>query len=1375
LSLLPPAIQTFGIQAGEYLAGIGDMLGQTDDFAAGIDAATASAARMGAEFDATAAGMDEMAASFDRAAAAGGQLGASSDAVVGGLDAEVAAFERDLEAAGLMIDAKGRLRLMNGQFASSEDIAAAGLDLETEAAERAGVATESYAGKTAAAKDASIGFGTVMKTAFLGIGLAAAYGIDKAAGFQSSMEQLHTQAGVAQSQIKGLSQGVLELSGQVGEGPDSLAESLYHVASNMASTGATGTQMLDAVKVAAMGAQVGNANLVDVTNALGAAIASGIPGVQNYTQAMGYMNATVGAGDMQMQDLAEAFGTGVLANIKMYGVTLQDVSAALATYGDNNIRGAKAGTDLRMAVQAIVAPVSTAGSTLKMLGLTTTSLADRMKTGGLNGALEMFIQHLQAAKVPAKDYGEILTDVFGKKAGSGIGVLVGEFDRFQGKYAQVKEGADSFASDWNARTKTMSQQWHDLVSGAQSLAISFGSVLLPAATSVVGALARVFVFFEKDPVLAAFAGAILAVAAAFKVVATAEKIFEAVTAADPVMLVLIAVIALAAGLYELYEHFKIVRDVVADFGHFFAAAWRDIKAAAIDAWHFLDSDVLRPIEDGVSGLVSFVRGHWQMLAIILGGLLLGPVGALVVFLAEHWKTVAHDAEAAAHAIAAPFLAMWHDLTAWWQSYGGEITEVWRAIWDVISTVTMVQVRYVMVVAEALGRYLAATWNLVYGITRGAWDIIWGVVSGVMGVIAAVVRADLMIISDIWDVTWAAILLVVRVAWAAISTVIRVTWDLIAATVKIGWDLLVGIFSVFLDLVTGHWSKAWQDVQKTFGQVWNAIRSFAGQAFNAVESGLRGFLNAVRSYLSSVIGVFARIPGQAMSALSGLVGSMISMGRDIIGGLLSGIRSAVGGLLSYVGGIGHDISSTFAGVLHILSPSRVMYGHGQNVVLGVAQGITSAAPQVIASVNAMGAALRAAGAEATRGLATGMMSVEDELRAVVTQLGDLAEQAVKDRLQISSPSKVTYNLGVMTGQGLADGITYSSQSAYAAALKTAQNTSLLFSTNLVGGLEGTASQVSSTITKMMSAVQSELNAGLISQGRASGLASYLQQDNWRLQALANQRASIAKTIAAARSYAATTTSNTEQAFGIVSAGGSTPLTAGDIASSLHMDVDQIVAFKNNIGKLARMGLNKAYIDQLIQAGPVQGGQIAAELAAGSWSDIRSINTAEGQIASASTSLGYTAADAMYDSGAQAGKGFMSGLRSQQESIVLMMQRLAEAAVNTMKRELKISSPSQVFREHGLMTALGYALGIEDGIPRVGTSAKGLSAAAYAPYSGGLAAGAGAGGGTMTINVHVDGYVGNNQELATEIYRVVQTEALRFNHRNPSNGLALAAGR
>lgn len=1114
---LAPAIQPFGIAAGEFLAGIDKMIARDEQLAASLDGVTA-------------------------------QTGAIS----AGLDAQGAAYAAAADRAGLLIDAQGRLRESNGQYASSARVAAVGADMEaagfervTTAAATAGDASVAAGTKTKAAAGEAAGFGSAMKTAFLGVAIAGGYGIEQAAKFQASMAQLHTQAGVSQAAVKGLSGQVLQLASQVGEGPTSLSEALYHVASNMASTGATGAQMMNALKVAAEGAQVGNANLEDVTNALGAAIASGIPGVQNYTQAMGYMNATVGAGDMRMQDLADAFGTGVLANIKLYGVTLRDVSAALATFGDNNIRGAKAGTDLKMAVQALAVQGPAAKATLQQLGLGTKSLSDAMKSGGLNSALELLVKHMKAAGVSAKDQGQVITDLFGKKAGAGIGVLIGEFDRFQGKYKDVAKGADAFAGDWAARSQTMAQQWNNLKAGAQALAVSFGTLLLPAATKAVGAIAKFAGYLEQHPMLAAFAGALLAVAVAFKVVATAEAIFDAATDANPVMLVVLAIIALVAGLYELYTHSKLVRDIVADIGHFFASTWRSAMVLAGAAITWFKNGPLKEIEAAIA----------------------------------YFK-------------------------AWWTANGKEVEQVWRGVWGVIKDTA-----------------------LMY------WRIL-----------STELKLGIALLADVW-----------RVWWGLIRDEVLLAWNVIKASVTLAVHVVMDVIAIFLDIVTGHWSKAWKDIQKLFHDAVNGI-----------------------------IGI-------AKAWGSGLVRLFEDLGKNVVSGLINGVKSMFGAVGSVMGDLGSGI------------------------------------------------------------------------------LG-----SIKSVLGIFSPSKKTYELGVQTAQGLADGITYGSKSAYDAARRASQNVALLFAQNLYAGLDGTAGQVRSTISKMLTAVKQEMDASLISERQGSALTRFLDADNTRLQALATQRANIAKTIAAAQKYAATTTGNTEQAFGLMSVAGSTPFTAGDIAAGLKQDVSQIVAFKNNIAKLAKMGLNRAYINELIQAGPVQGGQVAAELAAGSWADIKSINSAESQIAKASTSLGSTAAGAMYDSGRQAGRGFLSGLLAQQKAIEQMMARIAKAAIDTMRRELKISSPSQVFMDHGRMVALGFAMGMEDGTARVGSAAKSLSGAAYAPYGGGLAAG---GGGGVTINAHitVNGFVGDNKELIQELGYELQAWSLQTNHRNPTNGFALAAGR
>jgi TP901 family phage tail tape measure protein len=334
------------------------------------------------------------------------------------------------------------------------------------------------------AAEAEAASGTVKKSVFGGVGTALVGGafvtgvglaVRSAIKFQSEMLLVQTQAGASAAEVKTMSGEILKLAGPVATAPEALANSLYHVES----IGLRGAKALDVVRIAAEGAKVGHADLEQTTNALTASVASGITGVQNMTQAMGALNTIVGSGDMKMQDLNEALGTGLLSVVKGYGLSLTDVGAALATFGDNNIRGADAATMLRMAVQAMAVPAAKGKAELTALGLSTTTLARDMQTGGLNKAVLDLKDHLDKAGVSSNQVGQILTEVFGKKAGPGIAVLIGQVARLETKYADLHKGAGSFSSDWNTWLKSNQGQMDQLTNHVKGLEVEYGTKLLP--------------------------------------------------------------------------------------------------------------------------------------------------------------------------------------------------------------------------------------------------------------------------------------------------------------------------------------------------------------------------------------------------------------------------------------------------------------------------------------------------------------------------------------------------------------------------------------------------------------------------------------------------------------------------------------------------------------------------------------------------------------------------------------------------------------------------------------------------------------------------------------------------------------------------------
>jgi len=100
---------------------------------------------------------------------------------------------------------------------------------------------------------------------------------------------------------------------------------------------------------------------------------------------------------------------------------------------------------------------------------------------------------------------------------------------------------------------------------------------------------------------------------------------------NPIGIIIIALVALAAGFYELWKHFAAFRD-------FWKDAWKDVRGAAVDAWHFIDNNAIHPLMSGITKLVSWIRTHWKLLAVILATVLLGPIAGLIAFIATHWNT-----------------------------------------------------------------------------------------------------------------------------------------------------------------------------------------------------------------------------------------------------------------------------------------------------------------------------------------------------------------------------------------------------------------------------------------------------------------------------------------------------------------------------------------------------------------------------------------------------------------------------------------------------------------------------------------------------------------------------------------------------------------
>jgi hypothetical protein len=543
-------------------------------------------------------------------------------------------------------------------------------------------------------------------------------------------------------------------------------------------------------------------------------------------------------------------------------------------------------------------------------------------------------------------------------------------------------------------------------------------------------------------------------------------------------------------------------------------------------------------------------------------------------------------------------------------------------------------------------------------------------------------------------------------------------------IKGHWVLLVGIILGPITFIAAMIYTHWNTIKHIFDEAWGFIKSVVKRGIDDVKAiihwfaslpGLmRGWWNeavsAVENAVSRLLNTARSIRSRVLSAIGDAGKWLWDTGIHVVEGLIGGIGSMAGKLKDKVTGLGHDVVGWAKDALSVFSPSKKFVEIGTQITAGLTLGINTTAQQAV-----------------------------DESRKLAREV---IAAAMSGQITASEEKSLQASLSKALGIALKGGV----------------------QSNLA---TGTIAQIGAAHLKLLQTIWDAARGGLINTGKASSLATWVKADNVRLQELAKERTKIASEIAAAQQYAAGVTSSAESTYSLTAAAGSgtggTLPTVNSIISALQGDASKIRKFKVNLTKLAKEGLNKAYLSQIIAMGPDQGGPLAAELAAANLDQIKQINAAEASISKASTYLGQSAADIMYDSGKQAGKGFLSGLKAQEAAINKIMQQIARNMVATLRRELGISSPSRVMMEHGMMVAEGLARGMESGTSRVTQAAAQLSNAVVTGNASLRSRSAVIGGGTQNITINLRNEITGKMN-EREVWSALQQETFRYNIRN-----------
>ncbi|MFI6465664.1 phage tail tape measure protein [Streptomyces sp. NPDC050538] len=252
------------------------------------------------------------------------------------------------------------------------------------------------------------------------------------------------------------------------------------------------------------------------------------------------------------------------------------------------------------------------------------------------------------------------------------------------------------------------------------------------------------------------------------------------------------------------------------------------------------------------------------------------------------------------------------------------------------------------------------------------------------------------------------------------------------------------------------------------------------------------------------------------------------------------------------------------------------------------------------------------------------------------------------------------------------------------------------------LTGSASDISKAAKSLAEDLRKTGTAG-------KSLAAQVGSTSAKLQILAKQRDTVSSKIAAGKQAAADQTGTASDYLGLSNLANVTSVDA--LITGMQSRQSTLTNFDAQIKAAQKKGVSQSVIQQLVALGPDS--DLARLVSGASAGDIKKINSLTASGAKLSTSYGRDMADAMYDSGAMAGKGFLAGLQAQEAALQKEMTKLGGTLVNAIEKRLDIHSPARETERVGRMVGAGVVVGTEKSLASVRAGARRLGAAAIPP--------------------------------------------------------------
>lgn len=346
------------------------------------------------------------------------------------------------------------------------------------AGKKAAASTERLAATSSKAGGSLGGLASTAKQLGAAVGVAGVAGGIIAAtktvvGFDQSMRNVNSIAGLSSKKFQALSKQVNDLAGPTAQAPQTLADGLYQIVSSGFKAG----EGISILRASAVAATAGLTDTETATTAVVGALNAYHLSAKSAAAVSDDLFQTVNVGVLSFKDLAQGIGP-VLPFASKLGISLKEVGAMTATLTKAGIPAAESFTYQKGAMAALIRPSDQLAQAYKKLGVSSGGELVQ-KTGSFQAALEALYK---ATGSNTEAFAKLFPDIRGMTAafaatGKGAAGAAGDLAKFSDTSGATQK---VFAE----QSKSMAVQWRQLVSELQSGAIDLGQQVLPTVVAV---------------------------------------------------------------------------------------------------------------------------------------------------------------------------------------------------------------------------------------------------------------------------------------------------------------------------------------------------------------------------------------------------------------------------------------------------------------------------------------------------------------------------------------------------------------------------------------------------------------------------------------------------------------------------------------------------------------------------------------------------------------------------------------------------------------------------------------------------------------------------------------------------------------------------